>query len=40
MWNDLENKIVLYVDDTTLYAEVTSLSDCINVPNFLNRLTC
>ena len=24
MWNDLENKIISYVDDATLYAEVVS----------------
>ena len=37
MWNDLENNVVLYADDTTLYVEVTSLSDCIIIANFLNR---
>ena len=37
MWNDLENKIVSYADDTTLYAEVSSPFDRINVANFLNR---
>ena len=35
MWNDLENKIISYDDDTTLYAEVAS-SDCINAANSLN----
>ena len=29
MWNDLENKIISYSDDTTLYAEV--------IANSLNR---
>ena len=29
MLNDLENKIILYADDTTLYADVASPSDCI-----------
>ena len=37
MWNDLENKIILYTDDTSLYAEVASSSDCINVAKSLNR---
>ena len=29
MWNDFENKIILFADETTLYvyAEVASLSD-------------
>ena len=31
MWNDLENKIVSSADGTTLYAEVASPSDPINV---------
>ena len=35
--NDLENKIVYYTDDTTLYSEVASSFDCINVANSLNR---
>ena len=33
MWNDLENKIVSFEDDTTLYVEVASSSD----RNSLNR---
>ena len=37
MWNDLENKVILYADDTTLYAEVASPSGRINVANSLNR---
>ena len=37
MWNDLEYKMILYADDTTLYAKVASHSDCINVANSLNR---
>ena len=27
MWNDLENKIISYADDTTLYAEIASTSE-------------
>ena len=37
MWNDFENKIILYADDTILYTEVASLSDRINVVDSLNR---
>ena len=37
MWNDLENKMISYADDTTLYAEIASPSDRINVFNSLNR---
>ena len=37
MWNDHENKIILYANDTTLYAEVSSPFDFINVVKFLNR---
>ena len=37
MWNDLENKIVSYIDDTTSYTEVTYPSDRINVAKYLNR---
>ena len=37
MWNDLENKIILYANDTTLYAEVALPSDCVNVANSLNK---
>ena len=37
MWNDLENKIISYADDTTLYAEIASPSECTNVANSLNR---
>ena len=37
MWNDLENKIILHADDTTLYAEVVSPFDHISVANSLNR---
>ena len=35
MW---KTKIISYADDTILYAEVISPSDCINVANSLNRL--
>ena len=37
LWNDLENKNILYANDTTLYAEVAFTSDRINVANTLNR---
>ena len=30
MWNDLKNKIILYADDTALYAEVVYHSNHIN----------
>ena len=34
LWNDLENKIISYADDTTLYVEVAY---CKNVANSLKR---
>ena len=37
MWNDLKIKFILYADDTTLYAEVASPSNHINVANSLTR---
>ena len=37
MWNDLENKLISYADDTTLYAEIASPSEHTNVANSLNR---
>ena len=37
MWNDLQNKIISYTDDKTLYAEVASPSDHINDANSLNK---
>ena len=37
MWNDLENKTISYADDTTLYAEIASLSERTNVANSLNK---
>ena len=37
MWNDLENKIISYADDTTLYAEVASSPERTHVANSLNR---
>ena len=37
MWNDLENKIILYADDKNFYTEVASPSGCINVDNSLNK---
>ena len=37
MWKELERKIISHSDDTTLYAEVASHSDHINVANSLNR---
>ena len=39
MWNDLENKIISYVDDTTLNAEVALSSEHINITNSSNRDT-
>ena len=36
MWNDLENKILSYADDKTLYAEVASPPQPTNVANSLN----
>ena len=36
LWNNLENKVISYADDTTLYAVVASPSDSINVDNSLN----
>ena len=36
MWNDFENKIISYPDNTTLYAKAASPSGCINVANSLN----
>ncbi len=37
MWTDLENKIVSYADDTTLYGNVNSPEDRAAVANSLNR---
>ena len=37
MWNDLENEIISYANDTTLYTEVAVPSDRINFANSLNR---
>ena len=37
MWNDLENKFILYEDDITLFAEVASPSFHINVANPSNK---
>ena len=37
MWNNLENKIISYADDTTLYAEINSPSDRSLVAESLNR---
>ena len=37
MWNNLENKIVSYADDTTLYGEVKSPSLRTSVADSLNR---
>ena len=31
MWNDLENEIISYADDTTLYAEIASPPERTNV---------
>ena len=35
-WSDLENKVISYADDTTLYAEIVPPFDFINVADFLN----
>ena len=37
MWNNLENIIISYADNTTLYAEVASPSEHTNVVNSLHR---
>ena len=37
MSNDLENEIISYADDTTLFAEIASPSERTNVANSLNR---
>ena len=37
MWNNLENKIVAYADDTTLYSEIASPSERSAVADSLNR---
>ena len=37
MWNGLEDKTILNADDATLYAEVKSPSNRINVANDLNK---
>ena len=37
MWNDLENKIISYADESTLYSEVSFSTDCINVFDSLKR---
>ena len=37
MWNGLENKIVSYADDTTVYAEVKCPADRATVSDSLNR---
>ena len=37
MWNNVENKIVSYADDATLYSEISTSSDCVKDANFLNR---
>ena len=37
MWNNLENKIVSYADNTTLYSEVRTPPDWVKVVDSLNR---
>ena len=38
MYNNLENKIVSYADDTTLYSEISTPPDRIKVADSLNRI--
>ena len=37
MWNDLENKIILYANNTILYAEIAHTSDRINADNVFKQ---
>ena len=37
MWNNLENKIVSYADDTKLYFEISIPSDCVKGADSLNK---
>ena len=37
MWNNLENKSVFYADNTTLYSELSTHSDCVKVADAFNR---
>ena len=37
MWNNLENKIVSYADNTTLYSEISTPSDCVKGADSLSR---
>ena len=37
MWNNLENKIISYADDTTLYADISFSSNRNAVAESLNR---
>ena len=37
MWNGLENKVVAYADDTSLYAEIKSPAERVSVADSLNR---
>ena len=37
MWSNLENELIAYADDTTLYASVNSPSDRVAVADSLNR---
>ena len=36
MWNNLENLIVSYADDTTHYSEISTPSDCVKDADSLN----
>ena len=36
-WNNLENKIVSYADDTTFYSEISTPFDYVKVADSLNR---
>ena len=37
VWFYFENKVILYSDDTTFYAELALFTDCTNIANSLNK---
>ena len=37
MWHNLENQLLAYADDATLYASITSPIDKVYVADSLNR---
>ena len=37
MWNNFKNKIVSYADDTILYSEISTPSNCVQVTDYLNK---